>query len=97
MLSYIFTVVMLSRSKMEALLEQSNLDFFKVCIYHLSTFIAQWNLLISLENHLIIKAYMHIRYLIGNNYFDLHIPNLVALISLSRKERFPFIITFELY
>ena len=41
----------------------------------LSTFITQWNLLISLENHLFIKAYMHIRYLIANNYFDLHIPN----------------------
>ena len=66
-------------------------------LYHLSTFIAQWNLLISLENHLFIKAYMHIRYLIANNYVDLHIPNLAASISLSRKERFPFITTFELY
>ena len=26
-------------------------------------------------DHLFIKAYMHIRYLIANNYFDLYIPN----------------------
>ena len=45
----------------KALLEQWNLDFFKVCRYHLSTFITQWNLLISLENHFFIKAYMYIR------------------------------------
>ena len=38
---YFHCCSMLSRSKKEALLEQSNLDFFKVCIYHLSTFITE--------------------------------------------------------
>ena len=39
LVSHIFTVVMFSRSKMEkALLEQSNLDFFEVCRYHVSPF-----------------------------------------------------------
>ena len=33
----------------KALLEQSNLDFFKVCRYHFSRFITQGNLLISFE------------------------------------------------
>ena len=39
LVSHIFTVVMFSRSNMEkALLEQSNLDFFEVCRYHVSPF-----------------------------------------------------------
>ena len=39
LVSHIFTVVMFSRSKMEkALLEQSNLDFFEVCRYHVGPF-----------------------------------------------------------
>ena len=39
LVSHIFTVVMFLRSKMEkALLEQSNLDFFEACRYHVSPF-----------------------------------------------------------
>ena len=43
--SYIFTVVTLARSKME-----SPFRTIKSWLLHLSTFITQWNLLISFEN-----------------------------------------------
>ena len=52
LVSHIFTVVMFSRSKMEkALLEQSNLDFFEACRYHVSAFHRSMK---SFENHFFI-------------------------------------------
>ena len=69
LVSHIFTVVMFSRSKMaKALLEQSNLDFFEVCRYHVSPFHRSMKSSRNLSK--IISLFkLTCRYLITNNIY----------------------------